>query len=95
MCTAFAATKAVLSATLLYVLQRSQSQRREIALALKKYQLHITYIIQIVNNRTINIEEHDELPPTALEMTRYPGVIGYIKHFSNLLHLGSNAECQS
>ncbi len=48
-------------------------------MALKKeYHLHITYAIQIVNNRPINTGEHDELPLTALEMTQDSGVIGYI-----------------
>lgn len=44
----------------------------------KQYNLHITYTIQIVNNRAIDTREHDELPSTVLEMAQDPGVIGYI-----------------
>lgn len=40
--------------------------------------MHITYTIQIVNNRTINTGGHDELPSSALEMAQDPGEMGYI-----------------
>lgn len=44
----------------------------------KEYHLHITYTIQIVNNRTINTVGHDELPSSALEMAQGPCEMGCI-----------------